>query len=245
MSLLLAAECDVPMQYKIIIRNMAAQAANFYAFQQQAAFSSSASGTVVYSTCLSTGELAPSDQSGAQLDFAFDAQIYAGAQCRNAMTGSAALSHSFLGNTSSLSMAFRAVALTTSMASDNSTNFVKLSVNPLGLSAPFHQEGLAAGFFGLQVPTFAPGSVQGLQCGCAVINQDESITLSSFVAPPPATNLYFAPMETYYVKIGSFSVGQVVNYDTANSARCDFSNGASVIAVSYGSDGTFTTAEVG
>ncbi|WP_371348158.1 hypothetical protein [Ancylobacter sp. IITR112] len=230
-------------QYKIIVKNMTSNNASFYVFQRQASFTGSGSGATVYSSSLATGQLAPSASSGAQLEFGFDIQVYAGAVCRNPTTSLAVKSANTLTstafNTASLSAAVQPISLTT-VGVNTSANYTNLLLNPLGLSAPYNQAGLSVGCFGFQVPIFGPSDVEDLFCGCAMINQDSSIVLSSFLTPKPSSQLYCAPLPIFYVKIGAIPVGQIIIYDTGNAGPCDFTSGARVISVEYNPDGTFT-----
>lgn len=230
-------------QYKIIVKNMASNNASFYAFQRQAGFTGSGSGATVCSSSLATGQLAPNANSGAQLEFGFDTQVYAGAVCRNPTTSFIVLSANAFAstafNTASLSAAAQPISLTAA-GTNTSANYTNLSLAPLGLSAPYNQSGLSVGCFGFKVPTFAPSDVQDLYCGCAMLNQDDSIVLSSFVSPQPSSQLYCAPQPIFYIKIGAIPVGQIITYDTGNAGQCDFTSGARVISVQYNPDGTFT-----
>ncbi|MCM2477466.1 hypothetical protein HGO38_28880 [Rhizobium sp. CG5] len=233
-------------EYKVIIKNMSNDPTSFYAFQQQASFSGSGSGAVIRSSSLATGPLAPNATSGAQLEFGFDVQIYAGAICRNPdssfVTLNVTLSRRTVTDTVSLSAAAQPITLTVS-GTDTTANDTTLSIDPLGLSTPTHQTGMATGSFGIEIPTFSPGTVEDLYCGCAAMNHDGSSILSSFLSPKPSSQLSCAPLPIYYVKTGSIPVGQIVTYDTGNAGECDFSKGSSVLTAEYNIDGTFTITE--
>ena len=143
-------------------------------------------------------------------------------------------------NTSSETSAIQPIDLT-STSGQSVDNFSTLTVSPLGLSAPRYQPDLKAGNFGVEIPVYSPGPVAQLFCGCATINQDGSIILSCFIAPLPNSTVCCAPLPVYYVKLGDISVGEIVPYDTAQAAECDFTSGYRVINVQYNSDGSFTT----
>ena len=211
-------------QYDIIIKNMSGQNLFFYAFQKQASFANSGATLSILSSSLAFGSLAPNDSSGAQLDFGFDAQNYVGAKSKTGETS-----------------AIQPIKLTTSTPSKSVDNYSVLTVCPLGLSSAYYQQDLDVGYFGVQVPSFSPSPVPELYCGCAAINQDGSITLSSFISPLPNSQVYCAPVATYYVKVGNVPVGQVITYETERSAKCDFTLGCRVIHVNYNNDGSFTT----
>lgn len=232
-------------QYQMIIKNMSGQDLFFYAYQQQAAFANSGATLSILSSSLAFGRLAPNDSSGAQLDFRFDAQNYVGAKSRipstSLATFNASISPAIAKNTTGETSAIQPIELTTSTPSESVDNYSVLTVCPLGLSSAHYQQDLDAGYFGVQVPSFSPSSLPELYCGCAAINQDGSVTLSSFISPLPNSQVYCAPVPTYYVKVGNVPVGQLITYGTEQSAKCDFTLGYRVINVNYENDGSFTT----
>ncbi|MFA7413896.1 MAG: hypothetical protein WC048_05375 [Rhizobium sp.] len=232
-------------QYQIIIKNMSGQSMSFYAFQKQASFTNSGVTPNIVSSCLASGPLAPNESSGAQLDFSFDVQNYVGAKSNitssTLATFNASISLASAANAVSEASAVQPIELTTQTPDESVNNFSVLAVSPLGLSAAHYQSGLGAGSFGIQIPSYSPTPLPELYCGCAAINQDGSITLSSFITPLPSSQVYCAPVATYYVKVGSVPVGQVITYGTAQAALCDFTRGYRTINVQYNSDGSFTT----
>jgi hypothetical protein len=232
-------------QYSIIIKNMSAQTMSFYVFQKQAAFTNSGMTPIILSSSLASGALAPNASSGAQLDFGFDTQNYAGA--KSTVTSSsqikfnASISMVNAKSAANGAAAVQPIDLTTSTSGQTVDNFSALTISPLGLSAAIYQPNLTAGYFGIQVPSYTPTPVPQLYCGCAAINQDGSITLSSFINPLPNSQVYCAPYATYYVGVGNVSVGQAVAYATSQAAECDFTTGYTIIAIQYNSNGSFTT----
>ncbi len=213
-------------QYSIIIKNMSAQTMSFYAFQKQASFINSGAAPTVLSSSLASGTLASNASSGAQLDFGFEIQNYAGA--KSTVTSSsqvkfnASLSMVSAKSAVSSAAAVQPINLTTSAPSQPVDNSSALTISPLGLSAAIYQPGLTVGSFGIQVPSSTPKPVPELYCGCAAINQDGSITLSSFIAPLPNSQVYCSPYATYYVRVGNYPAGQVVTYTTVQSCRVRF-----------------------
>jgi hypothetical protein len=231
--------------YKIIIKNGSNRIVDFYAFQKQAVFENSGAHLEVYSSCLATGPLAPLASSGAQLDFEFDAQNFVGAKC-NVPSPSASRLSALIGRfrakkTISETFAAQPIDLTTAPADTSEGNYSALTVTPLGLSAPTYEDGMKAGFFGVKIPSFSAVTFPGLRCGCASMNRDGSIVLSSAIAPLPSSQLSCAPVATFYVKEGSFRVGEVITYDINQAAECDFTPGYRVFNVEYNADGTFTS----
>jgi|GEM_PF-3547983 len=230
-------------QFKIIIQNQSSQTTSFFAFQKEAWFDDSGATPTILTSSLASGALAPHAASGAQLTFGFDKQVYAGA--KSTMTSAAMVNFnaliSLVSVASSTSQTSAAQPIELTPASGQSDNFTVMTISPLGLSAPAYQSGLQAGSFGIQVPTYSPAPTPELYCGCAVINQDGSITLSSFIAPMPGSQVDCAPLPVYFVKAGTYTVGEVITYDTTQAAKCDFTQGYSVINVTFNQDGSFTT----
>ena len=230
-------------QHQIIIQNLSKQTISFYAFQQQAGFTNSGAKQTVQSSSLATGPLAPHATSGSQLTFGFDTQIYAGAiePETQAAVANFSVRISFSTNEMVVSQTSAIQPVDLTPATGQSNNHTVLSLNPLGLSAATYQTGPPPGSFGIQVPAFNPAPSPNLYCGSAAINQNGGVTLSSFVAPQPSSQLVCAPLPVYFVKTGSHAVGEVITYDTSQAAKCDFSQGYSVFSVAYNADGTFTT----
>lgn len=234
-------------QYNIIIKNMSSTMTSFYVFQIQSTFSNAGTSPSVKSSSLATGALSPYNNYGSQLNFSFDAQVYAGAKSNNTAASSQALnaklSMASVANTVSEASAVQPIDLTTTSGS-SVNNFSNLSVSPLGLSAAAYKSGPVAGSFGIQVPSYTPSSSLKLYIGNAVINQDGSVILSSFIPPPPSSQPYCSPKAIYYVGSGAQAAGQIITYDTSNTGTCDFTTGYQTITVQYNSDGTYTSSGV-
>lgn len=234
-------------QYRIIIKNMSTATMSFHAFQQQASFTASGTTLTPLSSSLASGPLAPYGSSGTQLDFVFDVQNYVGA--RSSVTPSptamatTTLSLFSTSNTVSEASAVQPIDLATASSSPTVGNASTLTVSPLGLSTPTFQSAVPPGCFGVQIPAYTPGSLPELYCGCATINQDGSVALSSYVRPNPNSQIYCAPVAIYYVATGSYAPGQPIPYNISQSALCDFTSGFPTVNVLYNSDGSFTTKE--
>ena len=232
-------------QYQIIVSNLSDQTVEFYAFQKQAAFTNSGVNPTILSSCLATGALAPHASSGSQLEFGFDTQNYVGAisniPSSTMVAFNASISQIDAKATTSATSAIQPIELTPTTPGQAANNFSTMTIIPLGLSAPQYQSGPDAGYIGVQVPSYSPTPSPELYCGCATINQDGSITLSSFVAPRPNSQVDCAPVAIFYVKAGNYPVGQVITYDTGQSAACDFTTGVRSITVDYNKDGSFST----
>lgn len=232
-------------QYQIIVQNLSSQPADFYAFQDQATFQNAGSPASIKSSCLAGSSLAPHATSGSQLKFSFDKQVYAGAigiGANEAVTRfNARISLDTTESVGIQTSAAQPISLTPLEAGQKADNYSTMSLNPLGLSTPIEKQGLPDGYFGVEIPVYTPSPTPELFCGCATINQNGTIVLSSFVSPHPNSQLYCAPVAKYFVKVGDFEVGAVVPYDTSHAATCDFTLGYQVIKVVYNPDGTFTT----
>lgn len=136
------------------------------------------------------------------------------------------------------SSAFRPVTLTTVDGSPD--NCTTLTLDPLGLSAPANQAGVAIGGFGINVPSYTPLPRPELYCGVVALNDNQAIILSSFVAPFPNAVMNCIPKQIFFVKMGYQPVGSTVTYDESNSACCDFTIGYAIYTVTYKADGTFS-----
>ncbi|WP_164740460.1 hypothetical protein [Rhizobium chutanense] len=227
--------------YQIIVRNLSQTTQYFYLFQKQAAFPSLVSPSVRNSSlgCQSVGNYG---NSGAQINFGLDRQIYAGVICTmEAVSPSQLIALISLDATQSIiagTTAKRAITPTTTTGEpDNSTS---LTLNPLGLSAPAYQSGVPVGAFAINVASYTPSPAPELYCGVAAVNKDPAIILSSFIVPPPNTVMSCIPQQIFFVKTGYQPAGTVVPYDESNAARCDFTTGYGTYTVTYNANGTFS-----
>ena len=230
--------------YQIIVRSLAQATQYFYIFQKQAAFQPPVEATNILCSSLGCQNVANYENSGAQINFSLDKQIYAGAistvepvppaQLHTGM--SVKLSDAMASSTT----AMRAIALTTETPG-SAANHTVLTLNPLALSVPVNQSGIPVGAFAMNVPSYTPTPLPKLYCGVAALNGDQTMILSSFIAPTPKMTLSCAPEQTFFVKMGYQASGNIIPYDESNSARCDFTTGFTTIIVTYNSNGTFST----
>lgn len=225
---------------QILVRNSSANPQYFYLFQQQAGFAFMPSSSVG-SSSLGCQQIGNYSATGAQICFRFETQIYAGAISTmdpvppTALVLLITVSPTFAMDTSSTTS--QPVTLTGAQP----MNFTTMSINPLGLSKATNDAAQQSGTFAVAVPVYAPTQPPELYCGVAVTTSDGSVVLSSYVAPNPNQTLTCTPHPVYYVKVGYQPTGSVVNYNTSNAARCDFSTGQTSITVTYNADGSFTT----
>lgn len=231
--------------YNIILKNMSSTTTSFYLLQQQATFIALGSTIQANSSSIAYGVLSPNNIYGSQLTFSLSSQIYAGAITNSTMADlESATAEIYMLNAENNfgeSSAIQPISLTPISSPANTNNNSSLSLNPLGLSTPCYQDGVPAGSFGVNIPPYSSSAALKLYVGNAVINQDESIILSSFIPPPPNGQIFCAPKPIFFVKVGAEQAGQLIIYDTSNSAECDFTTGYATITVQYNADGTFST----
>lgn len=222
----------------ILVRNTSNTTQYFYLLQQQAVITPASS---ILSSCLGCGQVGNYDSTGAQITFSFDAQVYAGAISTMALQPPTQFIAMIATSTSGANVTSTS-AITAVLSGSPPLNSTTMTINPLGLSKPTNSD-LAPGKFGVAVPTYNQTVPAKLYCGNAVINQDGSIVLSSFVAPFPNQTLTCKSEQIYYVKAGYHAIGSIVEYDITptNSAKCDFTSDMSTITVTYYANGTFTT----
>ncbi len=235
------------MAYTFIIRNQTDQTCSFYLFQQQPTYTvSNGAPSVIQSSCLCSGEVAPYSSSGSELEFVVDAQVFAGA-VSDAITPTGAQTALFTtevkaDDTESLNLAVQPIEIAASSSDDTSADNTSLTLDPLGLSPPFNLADVSEASFGITVPNFDTGSVPGLYCGNAVQIHDGYYVLSSFIQPFPNIQINCAPIPAFYITVGSYAVGEVVPYKItgSNITGITFTGGPdAVITLDYDS-GEFT-----
>ena len=215
--------------YEIIVRNLSQTVLYFHVFQKQASFQPPIASGSIFASSLGCQSLGNSVQSGAQISFVFERQVYAGALTTMApkpLPSNALIVADAIGAATrflvSSTAAAQPIALSGGNPGASPANCTTLSLDPLGLSPPAYQAGLADGSFGIDVPPYTPVPVPELYCGAAVFTGDGHIILSSFLAPPPNMTTACAPQPVYFVKTGYQPTGNVLAYDESLSARCDF-----------------------
>jgi hypothetical protein len=222
-------EIEMATTITINVTNDSPSPLHFFFFQQPAQYSG---GAQVYSNSLYMAPLLPNSTSGAVLSFMPTLQPYAGAQQQVAPPQPGQLSGG--------QAAIRAIYVTpaTGASTSNTTN---MTVSPsLGLSAPVPTDGPPAGSFRIVVPTFNP-VLANYNAGLAVQSISGQIILSSFVTAQPTGNLDCQPAAVFYVAIGSYAAGTVIDFTqaSANAGKCDATPGYTTFKVSYNANGTF------
>jgi hypothetical protein len=228
----------------ILVQNRSNSPQYFYVVQKQADFSiqGASIGSSMLSSCLGCGQVGNYDSTKAEITFGLDAQVYAGAISTMAPQPPSQFIAMIATSASGAMATSTSAAQPVSLSGTQPMNATRMTINPLGLSTPTTMDTLPQGAFAVAVPTYNQTDPPKLYCGNAVINQDGSIVLSSYVAPPPNQTLVCAPKQIYFVGLGYQPIGGSVVYNPSNSATCDFSSGLSTITVTYNNNGTFTTA---
>lgn len=223
--------------YTIIVQNMSASTQYFFVFQQQATFTPAVASSSIYSCTLGCQAVGNYDSTGAVINFQMGAEIYAGA-ISTAPPPSPSECEAMVATAST--DVVRSIQLATS-SSSSALDCTTLTINPLGMSSPVNQSGIATGAFAVKVPSYTPAPSPELYCGLATINGDGTVLLSSYIAPTPNATMSCKPAQIFYVAIGYEEEGSVIAYDTSNAACCDFTTGYTLITVTYNPDGTFST----
>ncbi|MFK0165195.1 hypothetical protein [Rhizobium sp. NPDC090279] len=241
-------DCESTMSsssYKIIVRNLSQNALYFYVFQKRATFQPPVSAGSIFSSSLGCQSVGNYQGSGAQIVFGLDKQIYAGAISTAAPIPPTQFKASISPGVSrfavSTTSTARPIALSDGSGGGSPANFTELTADPLALSTPLYQAGIPAGAFAIKVPAYTPTPLPELVCGVAAMKADQTVILSSFIAPVPNATLNCTPEQIFFVKTGYKATGDIVDYDESNSARCDFTTGFGTIIATYNSNGIFST----
>jgi hypothetical protein len=204
----------------------------FFFFQQPAQYSG---GAQVYTNSLYSQTVLPFATSGAVLTFTMILQYYAGVQQQ--------VTPPTVGQASGQLGAIQAINLTPASGGTPTNNTTTMAVSPsLGLSVPVSTSGPQTGSFRIITPTFNT-TLTNYNAGSAIQSvTGGGITLSNFVTALPNTNLDCQPVIVFYVQIGTYVAGTVMNFTTSsiNAATCDFTPGYSTYNVSYSSSGLWT-----
>ncbi|KZK79624.1 hypothetical protein PsAD46_04336 [Pseudovibrio sp. Ad46] len=234
---------------KIIIRNRSDQACGFYLFQLQPSYVVQGGvPPVVQSCCVCSGNIAPYNASGPQLEFAFREHVLAGAvrEKRPAAGGCLYVSTTGQDETDALEFVSQRVVGTQSSADRVSLNCTHLTAKPLGLSPSANEAGVTLRSFRITIPSVSDDDLLGVCCGNAIQLSDGRVVLSSFVPPVADTQIDCAPLFAFWLSMGSYDEGEVVPYNLAGSAPVliEFAvDGPQIVVVDYNADGTFSPGE--
>jgi len=211
------------------VTNNSPSVQSFYFFQQPAVYTGGGS---VYSNSLWASSLVPFAQTGGQLTFVANVQFYAGVQQAVSLVPQ-------VGQVSGSALASQPIELATTGGTPKDGTTMK--VNPLGLAVPTYMSGVQPGAFRIVTPAYDPSRTP-YNAGSAT-QANRLIVLSSFVVPPPNQNIDYRPILKYYVAVGYFTPGTVINFShsSVGSAVCDFTGGSTAAQVTYNADGTWST----
>ncbi|MFS8182106.1 hypothetical protein ACMG4P_11195 [Pseudovibrio denitrificans] len=233
---------------KIIIRNRSKTARRFFLFQLQPTYLV-VGGEVpeVHSCCVCAGEVEPHSSSGAELEFAFNEVVLAGAVHEKSASVGARRFASPTGNDESDALAFAMQRVVGTQSSEDgvSINSTRLSVTPLGLSPSVNEAGVTLRSFRVHTPAVPDEELADVYCGNAIQHQDGQVVLSSFFRPPSGSQVDCAPLFAFWLDTGRYQVGEVVPYDRSGSGPApvliEFAfDGPQVVIADYNEDGTFS-----
>jgi hypothetical protein len=216
----------------INVANKSNSLQNFYFFQQPSQYSSDPQ---VYSNSLYTAPLQPYDESGSVISFTVMLEYYAGVLQQAAPP--------VVGKPSGQLAASRVIDLTPAPGGPPAANTTTMSVMPsLGLSVPVSTAGPQPGAFRIVTPSYNP-ALATYSAGSAVQTLQGEVTLSNFVTVQPNRNLDCQPVIVFYVQIGAYSPGTVLNFTASsiNAAVCDFRPGYRGYNVAYDAAGQWRT----
>ena len=215
---------------QINVTNNSPTLQNFFFFQQPAIYTG---GPRVYSNSLLSTPILPFGQSGSVYTFLLELQYYAGVQQQ--------FGPPVVGEPSGYMSAMQPIDLTPAQgAVDN--NCTTMQIAPaLGLSTPVSNAGVQPGAFRIVSPAYDP-SRQQFNGGSAVQLASGKIVLSNFITVQPSQNLDCQPILQFYVGIGNYTSGTVMNFTSSSvgAAMCDATDGYTTFNVTYNPDGSWT-----
>lgn len=216
--------------------NNSTQNHSFYFFQQPAKYTG---GALVYSNSLYSAPLAPYDDpvsGGGSLTFRANIQFVAGVQqSDNAVPP--------VGQSSGYGTATKPIDLTLAdgTPTNNSTLMAISSSGGLGLSVPKFTNGVQPGAFRITTPSYN-ANANNYFAGSAVLLGNGTPVLSNFVLASPAANIDAQPILKYYVAVGDYVAGTVMNFTTSSvaAALCDATQGKVSFNVGYDASGNWS-----
>jgi hypothetical protein len=213
----------------INVTNNSSQSDSFFFFQKPAIYTG---GSAVYSNSIYQRQLKPYSISGTKLTFQSNVQFYAGVQEANTATPP-------VGASSGFESAIQPIDLTSSgsTAANSTIMTYDSSTKELGLSQPTYQSGVPSGNFRIQTAKYSSPPTF-FNAGSAV-SVNGGVVLSNFVNALPQTNIDCQPILIFYVAIGNYVAGTVMNFTSSSqtSAVCDFTSGYTTANVTYTNTG--------
>jgi hypothetical protein len=224
----------MPTLITINLTNKSTQNHSFYFFQQPAIYTGGAS---VYSNSLYSAPLAPFNDptsGGGSLTFRANIQFVAGVQESDNSVPP-------VGQTSGYGTAIQPIDLTLNSGQPTNNSTLMVVTTGLGLSSPKFTNGVQPGAFRITTPSYNAVS-NNYFAGSAVQLGNGSYVLSNFVLASPAANIDAQPILRYYVAVGDYVAGTVMNFTTSSvgSGLCDATQGKVSFNVNYDTSGNWT-----
>lgn len=215
---------------QIVLTNNSPQTQNFYFFQQPIVYSGN---DTVYSNSIKSIALGSNASSGSAYVFLISTGYCAGVQQSFALPQP--------GQISGYTTAIRSIGVAPGAGENPTNDSTTMSLSPLGLSVPISDDSISANFFRIKSPSFDP-TLNIYFGGLAVTDVNNITTMSSYVKIEPLQNLDCQPILKFYVQIGSYAAGTVMNFITSsvNAATCDATTGLRTFNISYNANGTWT-----
>ncbi|ELS5098812.1 hypothetical protein QO790_004359 [Salmonella enterica] len=201
----------------------------FFFFQQPSVYTG---GSEVFSNSLLSTAILPAAQGGSVYTFLLNLQYYAGVQQRHGQLT--------IGQPSGYASAIQSIELTPATGAVNNCTTM-INKPALGLKPPVQDSGVQKGAFRIISPTYNP-TLEQYNGGSAVRMIDGSVVLSNFVTVNPGSNLDCQPVLKFYVQVGEYTAGTVMNFTSSSvdAALCDATEGYTTFNVVYNADGTWT-----
>ena len=219
--------------FTIDVTNNSGSIQDFYIFQMPAIYTG---GLQVYSNSIFHKQLGAASQGGGVMECQINLQFYAGAQeetqslCVGRISGDITTS--------------QPVILTPATGVPVTNNATLMTIDPLMLSPPYVDKSVPVGAFQISTPVYNPGPDGNYNIGSAIQSAipGTPAIMSNFVVAQPNKVFNCKPALIFYVAVGDYSAGTVIDFTTAStrSAICDSATGYQKFVVSYNSNGTWT-----
>lgn len=223
----------MPEMLILNVKNCQPETQDFYVFREPAIF---ASGGQVYSNSLFSQSLGNFDATGDLLALLINPQYLAGIQSADGMPE--------VGSPSGFALATCPIDF--AISSSDSLDWTTAKAIPLGLTPPVNGSDIQPGAFRITTPSFTAPPCYNVGLADSVNDADgvnKEVVLSSFVLADPIDNIDCIPILKYYIQIGSYAPGDVIDFIQASTAACmaDFSGGYSVYTISLLANGQWST----
>lgn len=220
--------------YEILITNQSPSSQDFFIFQKPAVFTG---GAKVFSNSVGHAYL-----PGATAKTASQAKYHLETQWRAAAQDQVTPPVVGKGQTSAIFQSLVNLQTKGNTPTSDTTVLVSLIENEPVLGDPLTQSDsdVTPGSFRIKTPAFSPRQ-SSFNIGLGTSNNGE-LVISSFIQAEPSKNYDVQPIVIFYVAVGNYQAGVVVNYNvhSVQAALCDATNGQQSFSVTYNDDGTWT-----